>query len=84
MGPKKLKYNILSSKHSCSNCGKPIKQNVIDRKRDVPVHCYHCFLHIVKGLQTIVKRVKSGTKGVTFERRRSLSHSITQNVRKYK
>lgn len=51
----KSPFNFMTL-HNCSDCGALIKQNVVDRKLELPKYCYKCWIiresargHLMKG-----------------------------------
>lgn len=42
--PFKLNYDVVSEKHSCKKCGRPIKQRLVNQKKTTPDLCYRHYL----------------------------------------
>lgn len=45
----KLAHDVVSDRHACSICKKPIKQRLVNQKKTTPKLCYRHWL-IAKGL----------------------------------
>jgi len=68
MKNKKHDYKILSNKH-CKTCGKPLKQNLVDKNPDAD-QCYPCYMKNVRrnpsyGAIIKMKRTKHHHKETT-------------------
>lgn len=64
----KVSFDQLDKSCRCTNCNKPIKVNVLKRKKSVK-YCYYCYLHYVKKIKTIQRQINTLRFDLTKKRR---------------
>ena len=81
MRKQKHPYYKVDWRVRCTNCNRPLKKNVVERKTTRPKFCYHCFLSIVKKIAYISKT--STVRGRKVEKKIPLNRIIEKNKKRY-